>query len=80
MKLSVNGRDHAIAADPATPLHLVLRDEFGLTGTKFGCGIAACGCAQLDGVRQALSAALANALYPATGKRHRSLPLALQIA
>lgn len=51
MKLSVNGRDHDIAADPATPLLWVLRDELGLTGTKFGCGIAACGACtvHLDG-------------------------------
>lgn len=51
MKLSVNGRDHDVTADPATPLLWVLRDELGLTGTKFGCGIAACGACtvHLDG-------------------------------
>lgn len=51
MRLSVNGRDYDVAADPATPLLWVLRDELGLTGTKFGCGISACGACtvHLDG-------------------------------
>lgn len=41
--LSVNGKAVSAMADPDTPLLWVLRDELGLTGTKFGCGIAACG-------------------------------------
>ena len=43
MKLRINGSEVEVAADPATPLLWVLRDELGLTGTKFGCGIALCG-------------------------------------
>ena len=43
MKLDINGKAREIASDPSTPLLWVLRDELGLTGTKFGCGIAACG-------------------------------------
>ncbi|MEL6506637.1 MAG: (2Fe-2S)-binding protein [Pseudomonadota bacterium] len=43
MKLTVNGNDYQVDADPETPLLWVLRDEIGLTGTKFGCGIGACG-------------------------------------
>jgi isoquinoline 1-oxidoreductase subunit alpha len=39
----VNGREHALDIDPDTPLLWVIRDTLGLTGTKFGCGIAACG-------------------------------------
>src|ERR1700747_353789 len=39
----VNGRVQAVEADPSTPLLWVLRDHLGLTGTKFGCGVAACG-------------------------------------
>lgn len=39
----VNGREHRVDVDPDTPLLWVLRDNLGLTGTKFGCGIAACG-------------------------------------
>lgn len=41
--LTVNGRRHDLDVDADTPLLWVLRDEMGLTGTKFGCGIAQCG-------------------------------------
>ncbi len=41
--LSVNGRRHQVDVDPSTPLLWVLRDSLGLTGTKYGCGIAQCG-------------------------------------
>jgi isoquinoline 1-oxidoreductase alpha subunit len=41
--LSVNGQDHVVDAAPDTPLLWVLRDLLGMTGTKFGCGIAQCG-------------------------------------
>lgn len=41
--LDINGRLHETDADPATPLLWVLRDHLGMTGTKFGCGIAQCG-------------------------------------
>jgi isoquinoline 1-oxidoreductase alpha subunit len=43
ISLTVNGRQYQSDADPDTPLLWVLRDNFGLTGTKYGCGIAACG-------------------------------------
>lgn len=43
IQLNVNGRAVAVDADPNTPLLWALRDTLGLTGTKFGCGIAACG-------------------------------------
>ena len=42
-RLTVNGKVHDINADPDTPLLWVLREQLGMTGTKFGCGIAACG-------------------------------------
>ena len=41
--LSVNGQRHQLDIEPETPLLWVLRDEIGLTGTKYGCGIAQCG-------------------------------------
>ena len=41
--LTVNGLRQDVDADPATPLLWVLRDHMGLTGTKFGCGVAQCG-------------------------------------
>jgi isoquinoline 1-oxidoreductase alpha subunit len=43
MKLTINGRTHEIDVDGDTPLLWAIRDEVGLTGTKFGCGIGACG-------------------------------------
>ncbi|MBK8924116.1 MAG: (2Fe-2S)-binding protein [Saprospirales bacterium] len=41
--LTVNGSQHEVVADPDTPLLWVIRDQIGLTGTKYGCGIAICG-------------------------------------
>jgi len=41
--VTVNGKVHALDLDPDTPLLWALRDTLGLTGTKFGCGVAACG-------------------------------------
>ena len=43
VKLTINGTLHSIDADADTPLLWVLRDEIGLTGTKFGCGMGLCG-------------------------------------
>ena len=42
-KLTVNGKAHDVNVDPSTPLLWALRDTIGLTGTKYGCGIAQCG-------------------------------------
>jgi isoquinoline 1-oxidoreductase alpha subunit len=41
--LRINGNDHLVDVDPTTPLLWVLRDHLGLTGTKYGCGVAQCG-------------------------------------
>jgi len=44
IRVKINGQQHELAAsDPSTPLLWVLRDELGLVGTKFGCGIGECG-------------------------------------
>lgn len=43
MRLTVNGRAREVDVDPDTPLLWILRDDLGLTGTKYGCGIAYCG-------------------------------------
>jgi len=50
-KLSINGTAHEVDVTPDTPLLWVLRDVLGMTGTKFGCGVAACGACtvHLDG-------------------------------
>jgi isoquinoline 1-oxidoreductase alpha subunit len=51
MELSINGKAHQVDVPADMPLLWVLRDVIGLTGTKFGCGIAACGACtvQLEG-------------------------------
>src|ERR671936_1427219 len=50
--LTVNGRTHQVDADPDTPLLWILREWVGMTGTKYGCGIAQCGACtvHVDGV------------------------------
>ncbi len=52
LELRINGETKSVAASPDTPLLWALRDVLGLTGTKFGCGIAQCGACtvHLDGV------------------------------
>jgi len=52
VSLNVNGKSYQADVDPRTPLPWVLRDAIGLTGTKYGCGIAQCGACtvHLDGV------------------------------
>lgn len=54
ISLSVNGKTHEVDVDPDTPLLWVLRDTLGMTGTKFGCGIAQCGACtvHIDGAAQ----------------------------
>ena len=42
-RFNLNGKPMTVAVDPSTPLLWTLRDELGMTGTKFGCGVAACG-------------------------------------
>jgi isoquinoline 1-oxidoreductase subunit alpha len=51
-RLTVNGQAHTVDVDPDTPLLWVLRDTIGLTGTKYGCGIAQCGACtvHMDGM------------------------------
>ena len=47
VKLKVNGKEHPVDVSPDTPLLWVVRETLGLTGTKFGCGIAQCGACTL---------------------------------
>ena len=52
IELKINGQTRSVEADPATPLLWIVRERFGLLGTKFGCGIAQCGACtvHLNGV------------------------------
>ena len=52
LRLNINGRDHDIDVEPDTPLLWAIRENVGLTGTKYGCGIAQCGACtvHVDGV------------------------------
>ena len=51
IKININGQEHSVEIEPEMPLLWVLRDVLGMTGTKFGCGVAACGACtvHLDG-------------------------------
>ena len=52
VSLNINGKAHEVDVDPDTPLLWVIREWVGLTGTKYGCGIAQCGACtvHIDGV------------------------------
>ena len=70
--LTINGKAHAVAVPEDTPLLWALRDELGLTGTKFGCGMGLCGACtiHIDGV------AVRSCITPisaATGKQINTL-------
>ena len=51
-KLTINGQSKEVTVDPSTPLLWVLREELNMTGTKYGCGVSACGACtvHVDGV------------------------------
>jgi len=68
MQLNVNGKSHEVDVEPTTPLLWVIREQIGLTGTKYGCGIAQCGACtvHIDG---AAARACAIPVSAAAGKR-----------
>jgi len=66
--LNVNGRDYSYDGDPSVPLMWVLRDELGMTGSKFGCGVALCGACTIHLDGQAMRSC-AMAASDAVGKR-----------
>jgi len=68
MKLTVNGRDLEVDAPPDMPLLWVLRDLLGLTGTKFGCGLAQCGACTVHLEGQPLRACI-TPVAAADGKK-----------
>ena len=82
-RLNINGKTMTVKAEPDTPLLWVIRDEVGLTGTKFGCGMALCGACtvHLDGqpvraCQTPLSAAAGKSVATIEGlSRNNSHPL-----
>ena len=69
MQLNINGENRSSKADPAMPLLWVLRDELNLTGTKFGCGIAACGACTVHVDGQAVR----SCVMPASAVAHQKI-------
>jgi nicotinate dehydrogenase subunit A len=47
VNITVNGKTHTVSADPDTPLLYILRNDLGLNGPKFGCGLAQCGACKV---------------------------------
>lgn len=68
-RLTINAQPHELDLEPETPLLWVLRDELGLTGTKYGCGVGACGACtvEIDG------AALRSCVLPLSALEGRSI-------
>jgi isoquinoline 1-oxidoreductase alpha subunit len=66
--LHVNGQKHEVGVDPTTPLLWVLRDTLGLTGTKYGCGMAQCGACTVH-LEGAAVRSCVTPLSRAAGKR-----------
>ena len=87
MQLTINGRTVEADAEPAMPLLWVLRDVLGMTGTKYGCGVAACGACtvRVDGqpVRSCVtpvSAVAGRKIVTIEGLGTRTAPHPLQAA
>ena len=68
-QIKVNGKTQTVESLPDSPLLWVLRDQVGLTGTKFGCGVAQCGACtvHIDG------AAVRSCLYPASAAEGKKI-------
>jgi len=69
ISLSINGKVHQLDVDPQMPLLWVIRDMVGLTGTKFGCGMAQCGACtvHLDGV------AMRSCVLPVSAAQNKAI-------
>lgn len=72
LNLNVNGQIHQVEVEPETPLLWVLREQLGLTGAKYGCGIAMCGACtvHIDGAASRSCVIPASA---ATGKKIKTI-------
>ncbi|MCB0060670.1 MAG: (2Fe-2S)-binding protein [Caldilineaceae bacterium] len=72
MQLTINGESYDVADNPNAPILWALRDELGLTGTKFGCGVGICGACtiHIDGV---VTRACITPLAAAEGREIRTI-------
>ena len=68
LTIRVNGRSHRVQATPATPLLYVLRNELGLMGPRFGCGLAQCGACTVHLNGQAIRSCITPVQAVAAGK------------
>ena len=66
--LTINGQSHNVDVDPSTPLLWVIREQVGLTGTKYGCGVAQCGACTVHIDGQAVRSC-SMAVSEAAGKK-----------
>ncbi|MDE2417949.1 MAG: (2Fe-2S)-binding protein [Burkholderiales bacterium] len=72
MELNINGQSVQVDADPGMPLLWMLRDTLNMTGTKFGCGIAACGACTIHLDGQAVRSCV-TPVQAAVGKKMRTI-------
>jgi isoquinoline 1-oxidoreductase alpha subunit len=72
MEIVINGKTYEVTDEPDRPLLWILRDELGLTGTKFGCGVGICGSCEihLDGT---VARSCITSLSAASGKAIRTI-------
>jgi nicotinate dehydrogenase subunit A len=64
MNLNVNGQEHIVDTDPATPLLYVLREDLRLNAAKFGCGMGPCGACRVVGDSRAVFSFVADRGVP----------------
>ena len=81
-KLNVNGKAVDVEVDGDTPLLWVMREQLGLTGTKYGCGVAQCGACtvHIDGVATRSCALPVSARHAGAEDRHHRGPVAGRLA
>ena len=76
--LIVNGQSHNVDVEPDTPLLWVLRDTLGMTGTKYGCGIAQCGACTVH-INGVATRSCSVQLSDAVSYTHLTLPTILRV-